>query len=316
MRSVEEFLEQTETVGLLIVRDGLLVHSRYARGVDETTQWPTWSVIKSFVSALVGIALHEGAIQALSDPITRYVPELVGSAYDGVPIAAALQMSSGASWNEDYADPESDVRRAGRARLAGGSLDAFAATLRREYPPGNVHRYNSTDTHVLGMVLRAATKRPLYSYLRAKLWEPLGMEDDGFWAVDGTGVEWAGAGFCATLRDWAKLGAAYLARGMCDGNSVVPAEWVQASTHASAPHVSPGHMSPLSPFGYGYQWWLPDASGAYAAIGIYNQYIYVDPARSTVIVKGSANRNFAASYDEAGYRDQEHMAMFRALAAA
>src|SRR5262249_48899904 len=157
--------------------DGRQVFETYALGMDATTHWPTWSVVKSFVSALVGMAIADGRIGAVTDQVTAYVPSLAGSAYDGATVEHVLQMCSGARWSENYADPQSEVRRSAQARMAGGSLDAFAASLARDVPPGTAHRYNSTDTHVLGMIVRAATGRTLSAYMRDKLWNPLGMED-------------------------------------------------------------------------------------------------------------------------------------------
>ena len=143
-----------ETTGLIVVRDDRVAFERYWLGNDATTQSIAWSVSKSFVSALIGIAVGEGAIASVEDPVTRYAPELAGGAYDGVRLKDVLQMSSGARWNEDYSDPNSDIDAYGRVMSGGGSLDAFAAGPVRERPPGTFNRYNSTDTHVLGLVLR------------------------------------------------------------------------------------------------------------------------------------------------------------------
>ena len=158
-QNTRELLAKVETTGLLILKDGRLVFEDYWRGNDATTQSVSWSVCKSFVSALVGIAIGEGAIASVEDPVTKYVPELAGSAYDGVRLKDVLQMSSGARWNEDYSDPESDINRFGRMLASGTSFDDFAAGCINERPPGTFNRYNTTDTHVLGMVVRGATER-------------------------------------------------------------------------------------------------------------------------------------------------------------
>ena len=264
----------------------------------------------------MGIAVEEGLIASIEDPVTRYVSTLTGSGYDGVRLKDVLQMSSGIRWNEDYSDPESDIRRSGRALGQGGSLDGFAASCVRGCEPGTFNRYNTTDTHVLGMVLRGATGRVLSEYLHEKLWEPMGMEADAFWIVDSTGAEFAGAGLSAVLRDYARLGQLYLNDGARDGAQIVPADWVRASVSADAPHLRPGvRPNAASPLGYGFQWWLPDDSGAFSAIGIYNQYIFVDPATRLVVAKTSAFRGFAASPTHAAYRIGDHFAFFRALAA-
>jgi CubicO group peptidase (beta-lactamase class C family) len=311
------FLDEVETTGLLILKDGQTVFEEYWRGNDATTQSVSFSVVKSFVSALMGIAMEEGAIGSVEEPVTKYAPELAGSAYDGVRIKDVLQMSSGARWDETYSDPQSDINRFGRLLVSGTSLDAFAASCRPERKPGTYNRYNSTDTHVIGMVVRNATGRSLSDYLREKLWEPLGMEADAFWVVDNTGAEFAGGGLNAVLRDYAKLGQLYLNGGDWHGRQVVPAEWVKASVTPDAPHVTPGvRESALLPSGYGYQWWVPNDSGVYSAIGIYGQYIYVDPNRRVVIAKTTAFRDYARSTRSEHQRGLDHFAMFRAIAEA
>jgi CubicO group peptidase (beta-lactamase class C family) len=318
-RDVEtaRFLAAVETTGLLVLKDDRVVFEDYWLGNDATTQTISWSVVKSFVSALVGIAIHEGAIRSIEDPVTRYVPELKGSGYDGVRLKDVLQMSSGVRWTEDYSNPESDINLFGRVFRHGDSLDAFAARCVRAREPGTYNLYNSTDTHVLGMVLRCATERSLSDYLKEKLWDPIGAEADAFWIVDSMGAEMAGGGLNAVLRDYARLGALYLNGGAWNGAQIVPEAWMKASVTPDAPHLMPGpRPSALLPSGYGYQWWVPDDSGAYCAIGIYNQFVYVDPAARVVIAKSSAFRGYAASAAPESYRSVENVLLFKAIAAA
>lgn len=308
------FLATTDTTGLLILKDDQLIFEHYWRGNTADTAWPAWSVSKSFTSALVGIAVHDGAIASIEDSITQYVPELKGSAYDGVRIKDALQMSSGARWNEDYSDQQSDVNRFGRTFALGGSLDAFAATLTREFPPGTFNRYNSMDAQVLGMILRRTTGKTETDYLQEKLWSPLGMESDAYWITDDKGVEFAAGGLNATLRDFAKLGRLYLNAGLWNGAQIVPADWVHASVTPDAPHLKPGkRASSDSAWGYGFQWWVPDDSGAFSAVGIYNQFVYVNPALHLVIAKTSASHGYGLKNDESSYREDEHIAFFKAI---
>ena len=305
-----EFLADMETTGLVVLKDDRLVFERYWLGNDETTQSASWSVGKSFVSALVGIAVDEGAISSIEDDVARYAPALKGSAYDGVRLKDVLQMSSGARWNEDYSNPDSDINRWLRLLAHGNSIDAFAASTVRGCEPGTVNRYNTTDTHVLGMVVRGAAGRSLTEYLREKLWDPLGAEADAFWVVDSAGAEVAGGGLNATLRDYARLGVLYLNGGAWNGRQIVPADWVKASVTPDAPHLMP---SPTS-LGYGFQWWLPEIDGAYTAIGVYNQFVWVDPAWRTVIAKTSAFRRYGADLQPQSYRVIDHFALFRAIA--
>jgi CubicO group peptidase (beta-lactamase class C family) len=196
----------------------------------------------------------------------------------------------------------------------GGSRSEVAATLQREFEPGTYHRYSSIDTHVLSLVLRRATRSTLSDYLRAKLWAPLGAESDAFWIVEGDGREWAGAGLNASLRDVAKLGLLYAQDGRWNGEQLLPKSWVHESLTPDGSHLQPGHRAQsASPFGYGYQWWLPDSSGPYCAMGVYNQFVYVDAEHEVVIAKLSANRSYASGADLETFREPEHFAFFRAV---
>lgn len=311
-RDTEAFLAGTDTMALLVLRDGAVRFEQYSAFGGRDVRWASMSVAKSFISALVGIAVAEGAIGSIEQPVTAYVPEFADSAYDGVRIKDILQMSSGAGWNEDYSDPESDIIRFSKVSAEGGAMSDFIPTLGRATTPGTVCHYNSMDTQVLGMLLRAATGRTIADYMQEKLWHPLGMESPGHWLLDSTGMEMAYACLNATARDYAKIGELYRQGGNWGGRQLVPAEWVRASITPDAPHLMPGVPDPL--FGYGYQWWVIDCGeGEYAAIGVYNQFVYVNPARGMTIVKLSANRNYGATNDESSYREHETIALFRAI---
>ena len=318
-RSCEEFLASTDTSALLVLQNGNVRHEAYRLSGGRDVQWISWSVAKSFVSALVGIALKEGQIRSLADPISDYVSVEPGSAYDGVSIKNVLQMASGARWNEDYNDPTSDVHRLGATMAGTMSLDAFVATMVKDVPQGTVCRYNSGDTQALGALLVRATGQSLSDYMREKLVEPLGFESDSYWLIDGTGMEMAFAGLNVTARDFAKLGELYRNHGQWHGQQVVPEAWSRASVQADAPHLKPGQpilADHALDLGYGYQWWLPNGDrGEFTAIGIYNQLVYVDPSRGVTIVKLSANPAYGTSMDEETNREMENIAFLRAIAA-
>ncbi|WP_229707804.1 serine hydrolase [Tistrella bauzanensis] len=318
-RSFEGFFADTDTAALLVLKDGMVRHERYALTGGRDVQWISWSVAKSFVSAMVGIAIAEGHIGGVDEPISDYVPVMPGSAYDGVSIRHVLQMSSGARWNEDYNDNQSDVHRLGTAMSGDGSLDRFVAEMVAENPPGTICRYNSGDTQALGALLIRATGRSITDYMQEKLVEPLGMTHAGHWLIDPAGVEMAFAGLNLTARDFARLGELYRNGGVWQGRQIVPADWVRASVTVTAPHLAPGRphiASGTSGHGYGYQWWLPAGNrGEFSATGIYNQFVYVDPSRGVTIVKLSANRRYGTSMDEATNRGMETIAWLRAIAA-
>ena len=317
-KSIEEFYSETDTTALLVLKDGQLRFERYSLTGGSDVHWISWSVAKSFISALVGIALSEGHISDIKDAISDYVPVPPGSAYFGVSIKDVLQMSSGARWSEDYSDPNSDVMRLGGVMGGALSLEEFIAGMAPESIPGTVCRYNSGDTQALGALLVHATKRSISDYMREKLCEPLGMNAPSYWLIDNTGMEMAFAGAILTGLDFVKLGELFRNNGTWQGMQVVPADWVKASITPDAPHLVPGrpwlndHNLPL---GYGYQWWIPDGQcGEFTALGIYNQLVYVDPSRGVVIYKQSANRAYGTTKDEATNRDIESIYFLRAIA--
>jgi CubicO group peptidase (beta-lactamase class C family) len=308
----EAFLAGVVTTGLLILQDDTILLERYAHGHSAEGHHIGWSLTKSFVSALFGIASTEGHILDIAAPVTDYLPELEGSGYDGVPIKDVLQMSSGVGFDEDYGNLFSDINRMGPTMMAGSLLD-FAATLERERPPGTVNHYVSVDTQVLGEILARATGRRLSDYASEKLWKPLGMEFDGYWLVDGTGMEWAFGGMNVSLRDFARFGWLYLHRGRRGGAQIVPEAWVRASVTPDAPHLMPGLKPGSGPMGYGYQWWIPsEPDGDFMALGVYGQMIYVDPKNRLVVVKNSVDLDFQKNDFE---NDDIALALWRTIAA-
>lgn len=314
-RSTETFLTDTDTVALLVIENGQLRSENYWLTGGPAVHWMSMSVAKSFTSAALGIAWGEGLFGGVEEIVSDHLPQLRGSAYDGVSIKDVLQMSSGARWNEDYSDPESDMNRFISIYAHGGSFDSIPPGMARLRPPGTYNLYNSMDTHVLGMLLKKLTGQPMRDYVEAKLWHPLGMEDDAHWLINSEGMEMAFGGLTATARDFAKLGELYRLKGRCNGRQIVPEAWVEASVKADAPHLIPGdHGLSDTAFGYGYQWWLTDGDeGEFSAIGVYNQFIYVNPTRNLVIVKLSASPNYGQTNDERSYREFETVSLFRAI---
>lgn len=285
---VADWIERRAVTSLLVLHEGRIVHESYHRGTGPGDRRISWSVAKSFLSALFGIAVAEGHIVSLDDPVTAYAPMLAGSVYEGPTIRHLLQMTSGVDFDEDYLDYESDINRMGRVLALGGTMDGFAASLTaRAAPPGTRWHYVSIDTHVLAMVLRGATGRALPGLMSEKLIVPLGFEAEPYFLTDGEGVAFALGGLNVTTRDYARFGLMVARMGRHGGVQIVPEDWIAASTTPSAP-TEPGKLQ------YGYHWWMPsDAhSGEVFGHGIYGQYIYIDRARDAVIVVTSADRGF------------------------
>lgn len=309
------FLEGSKTTGLIVIQNDSITLEKYYLGNTPTTKNISWSLAKSFIATLFGIAVNEGHIKDLAQPVEEYVPELKGSGYQGVSIKDVLQMSSGVKFNEDYGDFNSDINRWGRAFALGNPQDSFAASLVREKTPGTFHHYVSMDTHVLGMILTRATKKSITQYMQEKLWDPMGMEHDAYWVIDNTDMELAFCGLNTTLRDYAKLGSLYLNNGKWRDQQIISKKWIKDSTTPDAPHLIPGdNPNSAHELGYGYQWWIPESKdGEYIAQGVYNQTIYVNPKTRTVIVKLSANDLFNdKSYIPSQY--QATLEFFRTIA--
>ncbi|GLQ30731.1 serine hydrolase domain-containing protein [Litoribrevibacter albus] len=312
-KSLEDFLARSQTTALLVMQGDEITHESYRLGTKAEDKRISWSVAKSFLSALFGIAVEQGHIQSLEQAVTEYVPELKGSGYEGVSIKDVLQMSSGVRFNEDYQDFNSDINRFGRLMALGGSFDEFAASLENERQPGTYMHYVSMDTHVLGMVLRSATGESIEDYFNKNLWTPLRPEASTHFIVDSTGQPMVLGGLNMRTRDFAKLGKLYLDDGKWMGQQLVPYEWVRASVTPDAPHLVPGKRDTADlVLGYGYQWWLPvNADQEFMAIGVYDQFIYVNQKANVVIVKNSANTHFMDNHFESALETVE---AFRAIA--
>jgi CubicO group peptidase (beta-lactamase class C family) len=284
----QDWITDRAVTSLLVLKDGEVRHESYHLGTGEDDRRISWSVAKSYLSALFGILLEEGAIASIDDPVTKYAPLLKGSAYDGASIRNVLNMASGVTFDEDYLDYDSDINRMGREVALGGTLDQFAADLTETFTdPGATWQYVSIDTHVIGMVIRGATGRSIPDLLSEKIITPLGLEQEPYYVTDGESVAFVLGGLNITTRDYARFGLMIEQDGLYAGQQIVPASWIEASTRPSAP-TEEGKI------GYGYQWWIPVGAqaGEFMARGVYGQYIYIDQARDVVIVSTAADRKF------------------------
>ena len=222
-------------------------------------------------------------------------------------------MSTGVLFNEDYADPNSDINRFGRAIATGTSMRDFSKTLTREKPPGSYMHYVSINTQVLGFLLQEVTKKSISEYLYEKIWNPLGMEDSAYFILDDVGDELALGGLNATLRDYAKFGLLYLQKGRWEDKQILSEQWIIDSHKTDGDHLVPGERDTSSnPWGYGYQWWVPGFPDTdFTASGVYNQYIYIDPLTDVLIAKTSSNYKYTS---ELQMSKDMHVAMFRSIA--
>ena len=294
----QAWLAEHGTVALLVLRRGALIHEAYFNGFERTSIGTSFSVAKSIVSALVGIALAEGHIASLDDPLTRYLPELAATdaRFSNVTLRHLLLMRSGIAFDEGYRSPLSDAARFYLSR----DLAARVRALKIEGAPDRMQAYRSGDTQLLGMVLARATGLPLAKYAESRLWQPMGAEFDASWSLDSADAGTAKAFCCVNARavDFARFGQLFLQGGQLDGRQIVPGPWVRESTAVA---TRPGgndiqRRNIERPFSerrayYAYQWRRAAQPGNgepaedFYAQGLLGQYVYVAPATQTVLVR-------------------------------
>ena len=278
----DRFVAQQKVAGVLVLHDGAVRLQRYALTGGRPVRWHSFSIAKSITSTLVGAAMKDGSIKSLDDPVTRYITDLRGSAYDDVTVRQLLTMTSGVRWNEDYTDLKSDVARMYAEPPAPG-LDmtvSYVRKLPREAPPGTRWVYKTSETNLVGVLVMAATGKSLADYLSEKIWRPYGMERDAEWMLDDIGHEQGGCCLAMTLHDLGRFGQFILDGARIGTASVVTDTWLAEATRAQ---VSTGGAGS----GYGYQWWTR-ADGAFEARGIYGQTLHIDPRRRLIVAINSA----------------------------
>jgi CubicO group peptidase (beta-lactamase class C family) len=299
---VDASMAAQRSAALIVLHDGKVRLERYGLGFDAHGRWTSFSVAKSITSTLVGAAMHDGFIRSMDDKVSAYIPAMKGSAYDDVSIRQLLTMTSGVQWNEDYADPHSDVARFNNHQPEPG-VDALVSYLRRlprAAPPGTRWHYSTGETNLVGILVSQATHQPLATYLSKTIWVPAGMEQQATWILSRSGQEISGCCLQAATRDFARFGQFILEGGRIDGRSVVPDRWLAQATTTQVGIGEPQR-------GYGYLWWTY-GDGSFAARGIFGQGIFIDPKRKLVI---AVNADWPKASDRDGSRARE--AFYRAV---
>lgn len=279
--AITQYMAAEHLAGVLVLQRGHVRAERYALGLTPSTRWTSFSVTKAVTDTLAGAALEGGALHSLDDDVTRYLPEMRGSAYDRVTVRQLMTMTSGVRWHEDYTSPDADNVRLYSAHVAPGhnSTVEYMRTLPRAAAPGSQWVYNTGETDLLGVLLHRATGKPLSQQLSEVVWRNAGMEHSATWIATGRGArgeEFGGSGLSATLRDFGRFGQ-WVLEG---GHGAVAPGWFAEATRAQ---VRAGEAA------YGYGWWpqsvpgdKPD--GSFAALGIFGQSIFIDPQRQIVVV--------------------------------
>ena len=281
--TIDGYMQAYRVSGLLVLKDGRIVLEKYALGRKPADRWTSFSVAKSVTSTLVGAAIQDGRIRSIDDPVTRYVPDLKGSAYEGVSVRQMLMMSSGVKWNETYTDPNSDVVKAGGTVPDPGvnPMVSYLRKLPRAHPPGTTWNYNTGETDLVGVLVSKAVGEGLAQYASEKIWKPYGMERDAVWMTDPGGQERGGTGISMTLRDYGRLGLFIAGGGVANAKPIVPRWWVAQATRKQIDDGAP------APAGYGWFWWVrsPDE---YEAVGIFGQSITTFRREHLIIVQNAA----------------------------
>jgi CubicO group peptidase (beta-lactamase class C family) len=278
---LDEFLGETDTLAFVVVHGDRLVSERYLAGTTRESLLTSFSVAKSFVSTLVGIAIDEGLIGSIEDPVTDYLPELAARDPDfrQITLRHLLTMSSGIGYEEG-----------GFPSLGDDTYTYYGVDLRDialnrthiEQPPGLAWHYNDYNTLLLGLVLERTTGTSVSDFMATSLWQPLGAEADATWSLDSerSGFEKMESGVNARTVDYARFGLLFLHNGEWNGRRIVSEDWVRAATSADNT-IDPAYHS-----GYRYFWWLDvERPGRFYAMGKYGQYVYVAPDADAVIVR-------------------------------
>lgn len=272
-------LVKEESVAFLVIKNDSVRYEQYWDHSDPNTLSNSFSVAKSIVGLLCGIAIGEGKL-SMEDPVGKYLPHFNEGENKKLTVRHLLEMASGLDWDESYSSLFSRTTEA----YYGSNLPKLVNTLQVIEEPGKTFRYMSCNTLILGMVLEKATGKKLSDYAAEKLWDPIGAENPAYWSLDRRdGTEKAYCCFYADARDFARIGQLVLDSGSWKGKQIVPRDYLNTSFSLQGLKDPKGRDVDY----YGLQWWLiryKDHSVMYAQ-GIYGQYIIVIPDLHIVAVR-------------------------------
>lgn len=325
--SVAQTISDSATMGLLVLHGNKILYEAYfSDAIDKEstvdkdpggdikkTLFPSYSVGKSITSSAIGLAVQAKDIASIDEPMEKYAPILKKSAYNGVSIRNVLNMSSGVYFNEGYTPGAGISDMLIYLTWPWNTIDGFISKQTKridDFAPGDYYNYSSLDSAALATVVRGATGQKMVSWLQNNLWKKAGMESFARVQIDNAGLE---LGFCcikATLRDYGRYGLIYANDGVLNGHQILPKAWIDMSTKPV--NYPKGALEERgSVMGYGNQWWIPkDQAGDFMAVGLFGQFVYVDPAHNIVIVKTS---NDVVGYPKNKLYVDQMMALFRSI---
>ena len=312
-KAVDDWLAESDSTGLMVLRDGVVVHEQYLLDSTPDTLHTSWSVGKSYVATLIAMAMHQGLIDNLDQTAEEFAPQYAGTAYGATSLRHLLMMSAGVDFNEDYNAEGSDIRRLFLgANIYGQNIDTLVGDVERNREPGEDLHYVSANTQVLSAVVRALYDLPLAGVVQEQIWGPIGMTRAANWNQNVPGDNGMAIGYCclnASLEDYARFGQFYLQDGNWNGEQLVPEDWVENATRPNADFQEPGPNGVYAHRGYGLHFWVPEGyDGEYFMAGVYGQYVWVDERRGIVIARTAADPTWTA-------RTEESLIAMRALAA-
>lgn len=271
---IDSIVAANNSVAFLIIRNDSLLFERYYQHYDAGSTVASFSMAKSYTSALIGAAIAEGAIKSVEEPITNYLTELKNrKGFERITIKHLLQMTSGIKANESYYNPLGQAAKL----YYGRNLRGYLSRLKTDYAPGTKFAYRSVNTQLLGLIVERATKKKVTDYLNEKIWQHLDAEYEASWSIDkkNNGLEKTFCCINAKARDYAKFGRLFLNNGNWNGQQLLPSQWIQESTTSDAKDGAVNY--------YGYQWWISQ-EGFYAD-GLHGQFIYVNRAKNLIMVR-------------------------------
>ena len=279
------YFEKFETIAFLIIKNDSLRFEKYWNNYNENSITNSFSMAKTFTGILVGIALKEGKIKSIDQPVGDFLPEFKKGDNAKLTIRHLLTMSSGINFDEDYVNP--------LAYPAAAYYESDLKKLTLKYKvteePGKVFKYLSGNTELLGFILEKATGMKIGNYLSEKLWKPIGAKNNAYWSMDDNNNEKAFCCFNSNARDFARFGQLYLKNGNWHGAQLVPEEYVKQSVIPADLLDEKGKPNKK----YGYSWWLLNYKEhpVFYARGILGQYIFVMPDKNMVVVRLGQKRD-------------------------
>lgn len=281
--TLTKYMNDNKVQGVIVLQDDKIKLEAYADGRSKETLWTSYSVAKSVSSMLVGVALKEGDIESLDDPLKKYITALDGFDYGNVTVRQLLTMTSGIDWNEDYEDPNSDVAQMYQSPCEGDEahIMTYMKPMKSAFTPGTRWNYSTGETDMVGILVQKATGKSLAEYLSEKVWQPYGMEQCAYWLADEcSNLNIGGSGLSASLRDFARIGMLMLNDGKVGDKNLLAESYIKDATSLLFPINEQGD-------GYGYLWWRFE-DGSYAAFGIFGQMLYINPHKNLVIAQMAA----------------------------